>query len=206
LPLAETNKMAADLRLQVASRARWLSFLNVRYHAVQLLHTGAVHDAAAAGAAPAAAPPGPPPPGPGPAVKGPVAADPFLPDEDMVGDTRFRVVWWIEVVGDGIVLADVKLNSRYELAKAGDLMPEFDPKDAVAASKTTKDAQGKEVDPVGSLKVGMVVLVDAVQKKWSTSWYHVRVMDATGKQFAGPAGWVSGECLVNGTEVKEPAP
>ena len=35
----------------------------------------------------------------------------------MTADTRFRVMWWVEIVDDGIVLADVKLNSSYENLK-----------------------------------------------------------------------------------------
>jgi hypothetical protein len=195
LPLADTNKMAADLRLQVAARARWLSFLIVRGHAVELLH-----GAGPAAAAPAA-PPGPPPPGVGPA-KGPNVPDPFLPDEDMAGDTHFRLLWWVEVVNDGIVPVDVKLNTRYEISKAAGLLPEFDPRDAVAASKV-KDAQGKEVDAIISLPAKTAVLVESVQKRWSTPWYRVRANDASGKQLVG---WISAECLVDATEIRESAP
>ena len=34
----------------------------------------------------------------------------------------------------------------------------------------------------------------------------LKIVDAAGKTFPGPAGWVSGECLDNATELKEPAP
>jgi hypothetical protein len=175
LPRIEANRMVADLRAYSVALSRWLSSLSVDQHEVAWLPMTAEavgYKRSAVGAPGAARIP-----------------DPLMPDdpnEDMAQDTRFKVTWWVAIEGDGIVTADVKLGRRYKLSGDLELMPEFDPADALAAAKG-----------IQTLKAGTIIALGQdpnsdMRMRGTTPWYQVKAADASGKELSG---WVSGAAL-----------
>ncbi len=164
------NKMIADLRRFSEAYARWLSPLAVVSHSVEWLPVEPVRSAVRS-------------------ADGPVMPDPLMPDESMAVDTGFKVVWTIEIVSDGITMANVAEGGSYKLAGAVDLLPALQPDDPIASAEAIK-----------TLPAGTVLTVEAVETQFSVTWYRVRATDAAGEALG--TGYVSGPSL--GTQKLEP--
>ena len=169
--LAVANKMVSDLRLYSKEYARWFSALAVVDHRVEWVPI-------AAGATRF--------PGRVPAVAGkptgPVIPDQLMPDEESANDTQFRIIWFVEILNDGVVLDDVKTEAgmnQYVLLREAEMFPAFDTSDAMADKKK-----------IAKLPAGTKLTVEEVRVKTTAPWYRVKAADASGKSLG--AGWVSG--------------
>jgi hypothetical protein len=103
-----------------------------------------------------------------------------LMDEAITADNRFRIIWFVEIASDGVVLADVRTQpgrNQYVIGKEASLYPDFEPADALAAA-------GKIV----KLPQGSKLTIEEVRLKSTVPWYRVSV-ESAGKSVSG---WVSG--------------
>ena len=171
------NAMVADLRKYSQEYARWFSAMTVITHSVewQVGAAAGIRMDARGAAGPA-----------GPAgvagVPGAARPDPLMPDEDSINDTQFRIIWFVEILNDGVVLDDVKTEegkNQYVLVKEVEMFPDFDTSDAMADKKK-----------IVKLPAGTKLTVEEIRIKATAPWYHVKASDAGGKSLG--AGWISG--------------
>jgi hypothetical protein len=175
------NAMVADLRKYSQEYARWFSAMTVVTHSVEW-------QAAAGGIRMD---------GRGPAgvagVPGATRPDPLMPDENSINDTQFKIIWFIEILNDGVVLDDVKTDAgknQYVLGKEVEMFPDFDTSDAMADKKK-----------IVKLPAGTKLTVEEIRIKATAPWYRVKASDAVGKSLG--AGWICG-VEVN-QQLKQPA-
>jgi hypothetical protein len=178
------NTMVADLRKYSQEYARWFSAMTVVTHSVEWqagaaaggIRMDARGPAGVAGVAGAAG------------ATGAARPDPLMPDEDSINDTQFKIIWFVEILNDGVVLDDVKINVKtkdgkdlyaYVLGKEVEMFPDFDTSDAMADKKK-----------IVKLPAGTKLTVEDFRIKATVSWYSVKAFDAGGKSLG--AGWISG--------------
>ena len=175
------NAMVADLRKYSQEYARWFSAMTVVTHSVEW-------QAAAGGIRMD---------GRGPAgvagVPGATRPDPLMPDENSINDTQFKIIWFVEILNDGVVLDDVKTDAgknQYVLGKEVEMFPDFDTSDAMADKKK-----------IVKLPAGTKLTVEEIRIKATAPWYRVKASDAVSKSLG--AGWICG-VEVN-QQLKQPA-
>ena len=161
----QANALVSDLRLYSVEFSRWLDSVAVVDHAIDW------------------------PPGGGTEV---MQRDPFMAadaqdeTENMAADTNFKITWWVAITSNGIVMADVKVGSRYELSREIGLLPDLEPADTFEQIKAQKEK-------IVKAPVGATITIEESQTKWTTPWFRVRAADPEGKALG--AGWVSGAAL-----------
>ncbi len=114
--------------------------------------------------------------------KGPIKPDP-LTGEESFNDTQFKIILFVSVLNDGIVMDDVTTEAgknQYVLGKAVEMFPDFDTTDALAV---------KDKKNINTLAAGTELTVEEIRIKATAPWYRVKAVDAGGKSLAG---WVSG--------------
>jgi len=164
---AKTNTMMAELCQYSKQYCQWFSAMRVLGERVELLpNVSAVGGIRMTGAGPA----------------GLVRPDPLMPDEESANDTQFKIVWFVEVLDEGIVLDDVKAEAggnRYVLGKGAEMFPDFDTSDAVA-----------DIRRIAKLPAGTNLAVVEIRVKMTVPWYRVKASDAGGKSLGD--GWICG--------------
>jgi type IV pilus assembly protein PilM len=164
---AKTNTMVAELCQYSKQYCQWFSAMRVLGERVELLpNVAPVGGIKMTGGGPA----------------GPVRPDPLMPDEESANDTQFKIVWFVEVRDEGIVLDDVKAEAggnRYVLGKGTEMFPNFDTSDALA-----------DVRRIAKLPAGTNLAVDEIRVKMTVPWYRVKASDAGGKSLG--IGWICG--------------
>lgn len=159
----QANQIVANLRQFSVAYTRWFSSLKIVDHRVDWVSSTPAGGRAPTGMATAGRP------------------DPLMPDEDTGADTRFKVIWFLEILNDGIALSDVKTGSgenTYELGKQVEMYPDFEPTDVMAAEKR-----------IVTLPAGTKLTIDEIRNKLTVPWYHVKAVDTGGKSLG--AGWVA---------------
>jgi|GEM_PF-1335418 len=180
---ANANTMVAELRQYSKEYSRWFSAIRVSGERVELLpNAPAIGVTRVGGVGPA-----------GPA--GLIRPDPLMPDEDSANDTQFKIVWFVEVPNEGVVLDDVKIGAgknQYVLGKDAEMFPDFDTSDAVA-----------DVRRIAKLPAGTKLAVEEIRIKMTVPWYRVKASDAGGKSLG--AGWVCGADVNQQLKPEKPA-
>jgi len=170
LPQTLANSMLANMGTYSIELAKWLGPVSVHDHRAEFLPAPAVTVLAAA------------------KKTGPRMPDPAMPDEDMVGDTRFKFTWCLAVTGDGVTMRQIEPGVKYVLARPVDLLPSLDPPES-DPNDPVKSLATKTIPAKGTI----VVQPGGVQTRLLSPWYKVKASDAEGKSVW--EGWVSGEAL-----------
>lgn len=168
LNIQNANRLVARLGGYAREYARWYSAVNVADYDSEF------------GAGAAAAPTRTvvaPPTSPDVVTYG----DPLM-KEDISKDTRFRITWFVEVAGDGVVLSSVSRmpgQNQYTLSAEAEMFPDFEPADALAAAKK-----------IVNLPAQTKLTVQEIRPKSTVPWYRVMATDAGGKSLG--VGWLCG--------------
>ena len=169
LGLTEANRMLRDLSRFVVEYSKWLSSLYLTVYDQRVAFQPMRVAAAGKGAEPE-------------------TTGALRPQDD---DTSFRITWWIEIAGDGVMVGNVEPDTTYVLGAATLLLPHFEPPAGVEALRTA----GTKVLPAGA-----VVTVREARVRLTCPWYRVEAVGADGKALG--SGWVGGEALDNQKLVK----
>jgi len=159
----QANQMVANLRQFSVAYARWFSSLEIVDHRVDWVSSKPSGFTTPTGGLAAG------------------RADPLMPGENTGADTRFKVIWFLEILNDGIAFSDVNTEpgkNVYELGKQLEMCPEFEPADVMAAEKR-----------IVTLPVGTKLTIDEIRNKLTVPWYRVKAADPGGKSLG--AGWVA---------------
>ena len=166
LELQNANIMVANLGKFSREYAKWFSAFDMVNYQVQWVTAPAAPGGLRTVVAPS------------PTGVTPKKGDPLM-DEESTGDTVFRMIWFVEIISDGVVLNNVRLGEKYTLGVEAEMFPNFEPTDVMADAKK-----------IFKLSAQTQLTVKEVKMKSTVPWYRVSASDAGGKSLG--EGWVPG--------------